>query len=322
MGDRAQKYDKAEKIMSEGTQPRGGQKAANRRRAAATVSLAVGGLLLAPAAPAFADTDQASGAECTVSTAEVRWGLKQSFRNYISGSIANGEWTTENGASYETPNFVWGGGAGAFSADLESGSVSVSGDVHFTGHGGAMKLDISEPEIEFTGDGSAQLILAVGSTDVEGAEPTYERVSVAKVTLAGNTEAEGDALNITDAPVRLTAEGAAALNGAYGSYVSGEEMDPLSLAVTTEGCELSGDVSIPAEPAEDTAEDSGATDTVAPSPAPEEEPASLPWLPIGIGAVALIAIAVTTGMLIAGGRKGRSATGTDAGARDAGDDTP
>lgn len=258
----------------------------------------IGGLLLAPATPAFAEVSPAAGAECVVSAGDVQWGVKQSFRNYISGSIANGEWTTENGASYETPNFIWGAGSGTFAAGLDTGSVAFTGDVHFTGHGGAMKLDISNPEIAFTGDGSAQLVLAVGSTDVEGAEPTYERVAVAKVTLAGYTTAEGDTLTVSEAPVRLTAEGAKALNDQYGSYVSGEEVDPLSLNVTTTGCELTAEM----VPTEAPAEEAPSVD--APVQAPVEESPSIPWLPIGVGVVALIAIGVTAGMLIAGSRKG------------------
>src|SRR5690606_23738697 len=42
---------------------------------------------------------------CTVTDAELVWGYKESFRSYISGSIAHGEWTVADGAAYETPNF-------------------------------------------------------------------------------------------------------------------------------------------------------------------------------------------------------------------------
>lgn len=295
---------KQEKRMKARAKVRGGaQTTPARRGAAVAVGLMIGGLLFAPAAPAFAETTPQAGAECTVTAADLGWGVKQSFRNYISGSIANGEWTTENGASYETPNFMWSGGTGTFAADLESGAVAFTGDVNFTGHGGAMKLDISNPEIEFTGGGDAQLVLAVGSTDVEGAEPTFERVSVAKVTLAGHSTAEGDKLIVAEAPVRLTSEGAAAMNGEYGSYVSGEEMDPISLSVTATGCDLTA----AAVPTEAPAEESPSAEAETPAPAPVEDAPSVPWLPIGIGAVALIAIGVTVGMLVAGSRKGTGA---------------
>ena len=71
-------------------------------RAAMAAGLVAGGLMLAPASAAFAET--APDATCTVQTSELKWGVKTSFRNYISGSIANGEWTTDNGASWASTN--------------------------------------------------------------------------------------------------------------------------------------------------------------------------------------------------------------------------
>src|SRR3546814_3461048 len=46
---------------------------------------------------------------CDVVGGELSWGFKESFRAYISGSIAAGEWTTSGGATYETPSFGWSG---------------------------------------------------------------------------------------------------------------------------------------------------------------------------------------------------------------------
>ena len=272
-----------------------------RRNAAAWTTaglLAAGGLLIGPAGPASAETTAAetTAAEtCTVTAAELKWGVKQSFRNYISGSIANGEWTTENGATYETPAFSWAGTEGAVAPGLESGSVKFTGDVHFTGHGGLMKLDIRDPELVFTGDDSAQLVLGMGSTDTEEAELTYERVVAAKVDLSGYDAADGSSLSIQSAQVRLTADGAAALNSDYGDYVAGEEVDPLALDMTLAGCELASSTGSQPEP-----------EVTATPEAPEVPDAGdaqgtkIPWLPIAIGGVALVAIGVTGGMLLAG----------------------
>lgn len=266
----------------------------------ATLGLVLGGAAPALAAPALTETTTVE-ADCTVSNAELRWGLKESFRNYISGSIANGEWTTENGAGYETPHFTWSAGEGRFAPDLSTGGLSFTGDVHFTGHDGLMRLDIANPEIVFTGTESADLVLDVGSADTAEATIEYERVSVAKVDLAGY-ESRGDTLTAVDAAVRLTSEGAAALNGAYGDYVAGGEMDPLTLEVPLAGCEVASSTSSPTPSnTTETPSSENGEETAAPQPQADED--SIPWLPIGIGAVALIAVGVTTGMLIAGGRK-------------------
>ncbi|GAA1573607.1 hypothetical protein D3229_01860 [Leucobacter aridicollis] len=258
--------------------------------------LVAGGLVVGPAGAASAQTTAADS--CAVSGAELRWGVKESFRNYISGSIANGEWTTENGASYETPAFSWPNGAGAVAPELDSGSVKFTGDVHFTGHGGLMKLDIRDPELVFTGSESAQLVLGMGSTDTDEAELTYERVVAGKVDLAGYDAGEGSTLSIPSAQVRLTAEGAAALNGDYGDYVAGAEVDPLSLTMTVSGCDLASSTATQPPAAE--AETAAPEAPEATTPAPEQP---VPWIPIIIGGVALIAIGVTSGMLIADRRK-------------------
>lgn len=272
------------------------------RRALSTamaVGLAAGGLMLTPAAAALAAPTiavTAPDATCTVQTAELKWGVKTSFRNYISGSIANGEWTTENGASYETPAFIWQNGAGTFGADLDEGSVAFTGDIHFTGHGGVMKLDLKDPELVFTGADSAQLVIGVGSTDTGGAELSYERVIMAKVDLTGRS-AEAKSLSLEDAPVALTSDGAKALNGGYGDYVAGQEMDPLQLALGVDGCTLAETTG--AGSGDDAPANAGDT----PLDAASDDKASIPWVPIAVGTGALVVVLVTGGMLLSGGRK-------------------
>ncbi len=291
----------------------------NRRivRRGATAAVAAGlaaGMLLGPASPSLASTEAASGdgALCTVTSAELRWGVLERFRNYISGSIANGEWTTENGASYETPAFSWANGAGEFGADLESGSVTFTGDVHFTGHGGLMKLDLQNPEVVFTGPNSAQLVVGVASTDVEDGELSFERVPMGKIDLTGATT--GDGFSVERAPVLLTSEGAKALNGDYGDYVAGSNLDPLALTVAVSGCQLGavGSATDAPDPAPEV--------TPSPDPAPAAEAAGpeVPWLPIVIGGVALIAIGVTGGMLLAGRGKKPNGGETSADAENSG----
>lgn len=258
--------------------------------------LVAGGLMLAPASAAFAET--APDATCTVQTSELKWGVKTSFRNYISGSIANGEWTTDNGASYETPNFIWKSGSGSFGADLEEGSVAFIGSIHFTGHGGVMKLDLKDPELVFVGGDSAQLVVGVGSTATGGAELAYERVAMAKVDLSEGKTPDDKSLALKDAPVVLTAEGAKALNGDYGDYVAGQEMDALQLSLGVTGCSL-------AEPAATGGKGAGTDAPANAEDLPLQEGAdesSIPWMPVAVGTGALVAVLVTGAMLL-GGRK-------------------
>lgn len=273
--------------------------AAINRRIGLSCAVAIGlgaitaGVLAAPAAEAAPRVAEGSGSVCQVTSADLSWGVKESFRSYISGSIANGEWTVDNGAAYETPNFIWKTDSGEISSDLSESSISFVGGVHFTGHDGALQMDLANPTIEFVDAETAYLLLDFGATDTaqEGA-PTSAQLRAAKIEVAPSLSAKGDKLTLTDATVRLTAEGASAFNGGYGDYTAGAEMDPVSLAVTVTGCEL-GEV-VAQAPAEATAE---------PAEAAAEEPQQVPWLPIIIGGVAILVIGVTAGMLFAGRKR-------------------
>lgn len=286
---------------------------ARTARRSITLGLAVGlagGMLLGPVSPVHATTTEAQ--MCSVDSAELRWGVKERFRNYISGSIANGEWTTANGASYESPTFVWANGTGEISSDLEDGAVDFTGDVHFTGHGGLMKLDLQNPSIVFTGPDSAQLVAAMGSVDTEGSEVALERVVAAVADFSGAEIGDGTSYTIENAPVRLTSEGAAAFNGEYGDYVAGDTMDGLALSLTVSGCTIGADTGTAPAPVEE-------EEVVSQEPAPAPVAASIPWLPIAIGGIALIAIGVTSGMLLAGRKKNQADAQQDA--PDAGGDS-
>ncbi|MGV8876288.1 MAG: HtaA domain-containing protein, partial [Rhodoglobus sp.] len=80
---------------------------------AAVIVTALAIALAPPTANVIAATNTAT---CSVSDAAITWGVKESLRSYISGTIAHGEWTVSDGASYSTPNFGWSDGAGALNA--------------------------------------------------------------------------------------------------------------------------------------------------------------------------------------------------------------
>lgn len=254
----------------------------------------------APASPALA----VEGAgQCEVATSELSWGVRESFRSYISGSIANGGWETSNGAGYETPNFLWNNGAGSVGSALDSGSITFTGGVHFSGHEGALKFELANPVIEFAPDNAAYLLLDMASTDTGTSTdtPALAQVRVAKLDLENRVSAEGQELSLQSVPVRLTSEGAAAFNGSYGSYAAGDELDPISMQASVTGCELGG-MHIMETPGDTAEEPESGELEVMPISAPQT--VQVPWVPIIIAGVALVAIGVTTGLLLAGRRRG------------------
>ena len=203
-------------------------------RRALTLLAALGLLgVLAPAAHAEAPTP--SG--CAVERAELAWGFKESFRAYIDGSIANGEWATADGASYATPTFSWREGTGEVERHDLIGEISFVGTVRFTGHGGILDTTIANPVVRFDAPGRATLLLDVSGDTMSG-EP-YSQTAVPFVELdlsgVGVLSRSGDVIIIDAAPATLTAEGSAA----FPNYEAGSEFDPVDVTFTVgSDCEV------------------------------------------------------------------------------------
>lgn len=261
-------------------------------RALAAATLA-GTALIAPAVatPALAEE---VGSTCEVTGGELTWGVKEGFRSYISGTIANGEWQVSDGASYETPSFTFSGANGRIDATTGEGSISFAGTVLFTGHEGVLNLTIANPTIEFVGDGTARLLLDTRSNNAEGELVIDEtQVSFGKIDSVGDLDPAAGELTLSEAPVVLTADGAAAFSGFYSS---GEALDPISLSAQLTPCASASDAPTASDEPEATTQ-----------PVDDETETAFPWLPVILGALALVVIGVAAGMLIAGRRKGAGA---------------
>lgn len=176
--------------------------------------------------------------ECQAQGADLTWGFKESFRSYISSSIANGDWSTDGGATYATPHFVWAKGEGAFEGESRSGAVAFDGSITFTGHDGALKVTLSDPQVRIDGD-SAVLLLDVVSGSMEAAmageddTTTHPGVRFVSIDLS-DAEVEAASgkttITVTDAPTTLTPDGELA----FSNYPSGTAFDPISMTITTD----------------------------------------------------------------------------------------
>lgn len=190
-----------------------------RTRVLTLAALTLGGLLLAsPAAAAEA---------CPVTDATMTWGFKESFRSYLSGTIANGEWIVTDPVTYETPDFGFAGGEGEYDGGSGAGSVSFDGRIQFTGHGGILDTTISAVELRFVDGGRAIIVADVSGTTQAGDPVDARAVEFVSLDLAGVATLEGSTIVIADAPATLTADGAAA----FGTYLEGERFDPLSATI-------------------------------------------------------------------------------------------
>ncbi|MEU0228410.1 HtaA domain-containing protein [Streptomyces sp. NPDC006284] len=176
----------------------------------------------------------------------VDWGVRRTFREYVTGDIADGRWALTAGAQDGGALFRFPGGEGTY----EDGDLTAAfeGAVRFTGaHGLDLRFSGVRARVE---DGTGTLYADVDS-------PRLQAENVPLVTFtAGNPKPAGGLVRITEAPAKLTARGAEAFGG---MYRAGTAMDPVSLAVA-----LTADAKLPALP------DLGSGPTASASPQREQ----------------------------------------------------
>jgi hypothetical protein len=196
------------------------------------------GALLAPvlfglSAPvAIAAEEPASEDRCDVSSWELTWGVKESFRAYLSGSIANGEWSTSGNVTYHTPDFTIAGSEGWISPDGANGSLQANGGIRFIGHGGILDQTLSAPSVWIAGE-TLTLVFDIAGDTQEGVSIQQEQVRFVSGQVQPQIDPETGVWSITDEGMVLTSEGAYA----FGTYPAGEPFDPVTLEVNVEpGC--------------------------------------------------------------------------------------
>lgn len=177
------------------------------------------------------EVQEQGASDGTIKSANLGWGVRDSFRNYVRGGIANGSWEL-NGTSYSSDAFNWSNGTGTFKGG--KGSISFSGSVRFTGHHGILDTTIANPRLEINGN-SGTLYATMTSNDPSGKATNYGEVALLKVDLSG-LQSSADAVSVNGAATTLTAEGAKAFAG---FYEAGKDMAPLSFSAAINGAKTS-----------------------------------------------------------------------------------
>lgn len=173
---------------------------------------------------------------CEVRDISITWGFKESFRSYISGSIAQGSWEVSGDVGYEIPLFTLTGGTGYVDAARDEGIVAFEGGIVFSGHDGILETALQDPELIITGTREATLVLDVTGDTMEEVSVNQRDVRFATVTWGRGAEevvpSEG-VWSVEGAQVVLTQEG----SDAFGTYPAGEVMDPMSFRLeVSPGC--------------------------------------------------------------------------------------
>lgn len=163
-----------------------------------------------------------------IASGSLSWGISGAFRNYVVGSIAKGSISVGAGATQSGGLFQFGQTGGTYSQALGTGRADYAGSVRFSGHGGLLDLTFANPTLRVTTPTSGVLEVSANGS----------RVDLALVDLArGSRSVVNGATRIANAPVTLTAAGAAAFEG---YYAPGGALDPITVVIGTPGAAPAG----------------------------------------------------------------------------------
>lgn len=171
------------------------------------------------------------------------WGVKASFRAYVTGPIANGKVETSGGATASADGYRFPDATGAFDADKQTLDARFGGSVRFLGHkeGDSYTLDLSLSKLRVqVKGGTGTLVADVSSKDRTTKKvATYTDLALADLKLpSGELAAKDGVVTLKGVPATLTAGGAKAFGGMYDK---GEVLDALTVAVSLdENAELPG----------------------------------------------------------------------------------
>ncbi|MFJ2955723.1 HtaA domain-containing protein [Streptomyces sp. NPDC087270] len=182
--------------------------------------------------PTTPPSSAAPGTPATVVDGNLDWGVKESFRSYVTGPIADGKVESTGGATATASGYRFPKGTGTWDADGKALNASFSGGVHFLGHltGGTYALDLSFSDLKVSTNGATGTLTAdVTSKDMTtGESSSYDDLDVA--TLSGVAPAvNGQVVTITSAAAALSADGAKVFSG---FYQAGDAFDPVTVAVS------------------------------------------------------------------------------------------
>jgi LPXTG-motif cell wall-anchored protein len=164
----------------------------------------------------------------SVSSASMTWGVRDSFRAYVAGPIANGAISTSGVTQNSDGTFTWSGGSGAYNSAGSAGRASFGGSVSFSGHGGILDMTIGSPQVQITGPNSANLLAAVRSNAPDGTLAVdTDSVLLASLVLPSPASSGAD-VTWTGAAATLTSAGAEAFGG---FYQAGESLDGVTLTL-------------------------------------------------------------------------------------------
>nr|BEK66746.1 HtaA domain-containing protein [Kitasatospora purpeofusca] len=269
----------------------------------------------APAAPASpsAPTSPAATPATEFANGALDWGVRRTFRDYVTGTIAQGRWELSGGAADGGAFYRWTPAKGSYDPATGALTAAFAGSVRFTGlkSGDSYGLDLTLANTAVTvADGKGVLRADVSGRTPDGATQQLTGVELGTFDPAGLTT-EGGLLKAVELPLTLSEPGGKAFGGLY---PAGTAMDPLSFAVALDPAaalpplpDLGSAPAVAPTPSAGTA--APTTPAAAPVAADAGDSGGVPTAALVGGGLLAAALAVTAGLFVL---RRRRATPADA----------
>ncbi len=193
----------------------------NRIRLAALAAVTAGLGLTAFGAPALA-FGAGAPSSVTYDTGALDWGVKASFRSYVTGPVGQGAVELTGGATTNADGtFHFGLATASYDTGTHVLTSAFTGGVRFTAHHGALDVALSDLKITTAGT-TGTLTADTASKEAVGAPDVTRRDDVPLVTFTVGRDTTTGVPTAT----KLTEQGAKAFAG---FYAAGSDMDPLAL---------------------------------------------------------------------------------------------
>jgi hypothetical protein len=194
--------------------------------------------LLIAAIALLVGTASAGAATIPLKGGEVAWGVKESFRKYVKGPIAQGKIEVSGGATEAADGtFRFPVGSGSYDLATHVTEVQATGTVHFTGHYEGtptpqLDVTITNPRVVFGGE-TGTVYADVSSKAFAPGEPeSFPNAEFAALDTSGVIPGmTAEAVTMNAVPAKLTKEGSEAFAG---FYTEGTALDPVTVIATFE----------------------------------------------------------------------------------------
>ncbi|RSO12180.1 hypothetical protein DMH18_06680 [Streptomyces sp. WAC 06783] len=160
------------------------------------------------------------------------WGVKKSFRDYVTGPIAHGKAELAGGAATSAAGYRFPKGHGTFDGATSALAAEFNGSVRFTGHEGALDLKFSNLKVKATGTKGTLVADVSAKSRATGKVTNTAGMALADLKVpSGALVAKNGVVTLKNVPATLTTAGSKAFES---MYQPGQALDPVTATVSVD----------------------------------------------------------------------------------------